>query len=154
MIFILFFPENRIWYFMQIVSIGGNLHEILNPVFWEKIREMIFLIFPRKQDLIFHANFRQFAWNIKSCFLRKIFQYIACWKFYPECKALNARLVKARTGLLRGEEKIGKLGSKGGLKILQKFEESIWQTPKLGSKLWTDCWYGTVEMVYGELWWN
>ena len=26
--FFMFFPENRIWHFMQIVSIGDNLHEI------------------------------------------------------------------------------------------------------------------------------
>ena len=36
MIFFLFFLENRIWHFMQIVSSGDNLHEISNPVFWEK----------------------------------------------------------------------------------------------------------------------
>ena len=36
MIFFLFFPENRIWHFMQIVSIGDNLHEMSNPVFWKK----------------------------------------------------------------------------------------------------------------------
>ena len=48
----IFFPENRIWHFMQIVSIGDNLHEMSNPVFWEK--------------------WRQFAWNVKSCFLGKI----------------------------------------------------------------------------------
>ena len=30
---VLFFPENRIWYFMQIVSIS-------KPVFWEKIRKI------------------------------------------------------------------------------------------------------------------
>ena len=36
MIFFLFFPENRIWHFMQIVSLGDNLHEMSNPVFWEK----------------------------------------------------------------------------------------------------------------------
>ena len=51
MILFLFFPENRIWHFMQIVR-------------------------------------RQFAWNVKSCFLgkiRKIFQNVCCWKFYPEC---------------------------------------------------------------------
>ena len=35
-IFFLFFPENRIWHFMQIVSNGDNLHEMSNPVFWEK----------------------------------------------------------------------------------------------------------------------
>ena len=29
----LFFPENRIWYFMQIVSSGDNLYEMSNPVF-------------------------------------------------------------------------------------------------------------------------
>ena len=36
MIFFLFFPENRIWHFMQIVSWGDNLHEMSNPVFWGK----------------------------------------------------------------------------------------------------------------------
>ena len=48
--------------------------------------------FPQKQDLIFHANCLQFAWNVKTCFLgkiRKIFQYIVCWKFYHECLALT-----------------------------------------------------------------
>ena len=32
----LFSPENRIWHFMQIVSNGDNLHEMSNPVLWEK----------------------------------------------------------------------------------------------------------------------
>ena len=32
-IIFLFFRENRFWHFMQIVSIGDNLHEISNPVF-------------------------------------------------------------------------------------------------------------------------
>ena len=32
----IFFLENRICYFMQIVSIGDNLHEMSNPVLWEK----------------------------------------------------------------------------------------------------------------------
>ena len=36
MIFFLFFLENRIWHFMQIVSIGDNLQEIPKPVFWKK----------------------------------------------------------------------------------------------------------------------
>ena len=35
-IFFLFFPENRIWHCMQIVSSGDNLHEMSDPVFWEK----------------------------------------------------------------------------------------------------------------------
>ena len=32
----LFFPENRLWYFMQIVSLEDNLHELPKPIFWEK----------------------------------------------------------------------------------------------------------------------
>ena len=32
----LFFPENRIWRFMQIVSTEDNLHEIQSPVLGEK----------------------------------------------------------------------------------------------------------------------
>ena len=30
------FPWNRIWHFIQIVFIGDNLHEMSNPVFFEK----------------------------------------------------------------------------------------------------------------------
>ena len=33
---VLFFTENRIWDFMQIVSIRNNVHEMSNPVFWWK----------------------------------------------------------------------------------------------------------------------
>ena len=35
-IFFLFYPENRLWHFMQIVSQGDNLHEMSKPIFWEK----------------------------------------------------------------------------------------------------------------------
>ena len=38
-IFFLIFPENMSWHFMQIVSIGDNLHEISNPVFLEKLEK-------------------------------------------------------------------------------------------------------------------
>ena len=38
-IFLLFFLENRIWHFMQIVSLGDNLHDVSNPVFLEKKKE-------------------------------------------------------------------------------------------------------------------
>ena len=34
--FFFFLPENRICQFMQIVSIGDNLHEMSKPVFWGK----------------------------------------------------------------------------------------------------------------------
>ena len=32
----IFFPEIRIWYYMQAVSSGDNLHEMSKPVFCEK----------------------------------------------------------------------------------------------------------------------
>ena len=32
---------------MQIVSIGDNLHEMSNPVFWEKIRKLFQYVLPR-----------------------------------------------------------------------------------------------------------
>ena len=35
-----FFPENRIQHFMQIVSVRHNVHEISNPVFLGKIRNI------------------------------------------------------------------------------------------------------------------
>ena len=38
-IFFLFFQENRFWHFMQIVSIGDNLHGMSKPVFWKKKRK-------------------------------------------------------------------------------------------------------------------
>ena len=39
-IYFLFFPENKICHFMQIVSNGDKLHAMSNPVFWEKIRKI------------------------------------------------------------------------------------------------------------------
>ena len=36
MIFFLFFLENRIWQFTQIVSTGDNWHEMSKPDFYEK----------------------------------------------------------------------------------------------------------------------
>ena len=36
-VFFLFFPENRLWNFMQIVF--NNLHEMSKPVFWENVRK-------------------------------------------------------------------------------------------------------------------
>ena len=45
-------------------------------IFWANPADdklmIFFLIFPRKQGLAFQANLRrQFAWNVKSCFLEK-----------------------------------------------------------------------------------
>ena len=39
-IFFSFFPENRIWHFMQIGSNGDNLHEVSDPSFLGKIRKI------------------------------------------------------------------------------------------------------------------
>ena len=67
-----------------------NLFHSLGKFNWRQIYAFLH-IFPRKQDLTFPENclcWRQFAWNVKSCFLgklRKIFQDVICWKFYPEC---------------------------------------------------------------------
>ena len=36
MIFFIVLPENRLWYFMQIVSKGYNAHVMSKPIFWEK----------------------------------------------------------------------------------------------------------------------
>ena len=43
MIFFLFFLENRIWHFLQIVSLGDNLHGVKSSYFpgkYEKIFKM------------------------------------------------------------------------------------------------------------------
>ena len=56
----------------------------------------IFLIFPRKLNLTVHADClcrRQFAWNVKVFFLgkiRKVFQNVVCWNYYPTCSGLNS----------------------------------------------------------------
>ena len=63
MLFFLFFPENRIWHFMQIVSLGDNLHEMSNPVFWEK--ETICM----KCQILFSGKNKK---NISKCRLLKI----------------------------------------------------------------------------------
>ena len=42
LVVLLFFPENRIWHFMQIVSLGDNLHEMSYPVSWEKKKKKKF----------------------------------------------------------------------------------------------------------------
>ena len=41
-----FFQEYRIWHFMQMGSIGDNLHEMSNCVFWEKIEKIGYFNLP------------------------------------------------------------------------------------------------------------
>ena len=43
-IFFSFLPENQFWHFMQIVSWGDSLHEILKSVFREKIRKISWIL--------------------------------------------------------------------------------------------------------------
>ena len=48
----------------------------------KKKKKYFFFIFPWTQD------WRQFAWNVKTCLLvkiRKLFQNVTCWNFYPAC---------------------------------------------------------------------
>ena len=60
--FFLFFPENRLWHFMQIVSIGDNLHEMSKPVFnGDNLHEMSKPVFWKKEKK-----------NISVCRLLKI----------------------------------------------------------------------------------
>ena len=64
---------------------------------------IFFLIFPSKLDLTIHANCllrRQFAWSVKSYFLgkiRKIFQNIVCWNFYPVFKVYSVQILSVNT---------------------------------------------------------
>ena len=56
-IFVIFFPENRIWHFMQIVSTGDNLHEMSDPVFWKKkIKESISLAYAELAKIVVRLN--------------------------------------------------------------------------------------------------
>ena len=36
MIVFLFFKDNRLWHFLQILSLGDNLYKMSKPTFWEK----------------------------------------------------------------------------------------------------------------------
>ena len=57
----------------------------------------LFSYFSQTQNLNVHANClhcRQFAWNVKTCFLgknRKIVWYVICWNFYKEYQVLRCR---------------------------------------------------------------
>ena len=37
--FFLFFPENRLWHFIQIVSLDDNLQEMSKLILWGKLRK-------------------------------------------------------------------------------------------------------------------
>ena len=55
----------------------------------------LFSYFSRKQDLTFHANclqWRQFAWNVKTCFLGKIKIFSKCHLLKVLPKVLNIKV--------------------------------------------------------------
>ena len=46
-----YFPENRLWNFMQIISKEDNLHEMSKPIFWKKKKEK------KKKEKCFKMSF-------------------------------------------------------------------------------------------------
>ena len=66
MILFLFFPENRIWRFMQIVSTGNNLHEMSKSVCWEK--EEKYFSMSSAENFSQHAN----VWNIECLIMVQV----------------------------------------------------------------------------------
>ena len=78
MIFFLFFPENRFWHFMQIVSIRDNLHEMSKPVqtialVKSGIQLNIFLHYENTPIQIYgkfyHQKIKIFRWKILIFFI-------------------------------------------------------------------------------------
>ena len=68
-IFLLFFPEYRVWHFMQIVSNEDYLHEMPNPVFGKDILNCCMLKFLPSMlsiNIILHFS----LYNITSCLTR------------------------------------------------------------------------------------
>ena len=90
MIVFLFFPENRIWHFMQIVSIGDNLHEISYPVIsciGDNCYEIYHILFPMSSAEHFTICAKRFnlillsAWVFLS-HMRELIQLP--WRFLPQ----------------------------------------------------------------------
>ena len=73
--FFLFFPENWIWQFLQIISIRDTLHDISNPVSWEKKKKKkknskchLLTILPRVLSVTLHYQnwivWENFRWKV------------------------------------------------------------------------------------------
>ena len=95
MIFFLFDQGNKFWHFMQIVSLGDNLHEMSKPVFWKKNR-------------------------------KKKFQYVVCWKFYPQCYALKFILQVETFFDKKNRQYFFFLPSQEIITLLYSLESSLW----------------------------
>ena len=51
-----------LWHFMQIVSLGDNLHEMSMPIFWKILRKNIFKYVP-VEIFTQHAKHLGTIWN-------------------------------------------------------------------------------------------
>ena len=101
------FIHYSFWSFFKWIRVMFWLIELLFTTLWANsaVNKLVtffqigdIFYFPRKQDLIFHANFLhwgQFAWNVKSTFLGKIFQNVVCCNFYP-VKDQASKIIKIR----------------------------------------------------------
>ena len=76
-------PSNRLWRSIHIFSLEDDLHEMSKSRNnWTKYCKI------SSADFFFTRLFvlrRQFAWNVKICFLgkaRKIFQNVVCWFYF------------------------------------------------------------------------
>ena len=101
--YFLIFPANRIWHFMQTVSIGDNLHEMSNPVSWEKIRKLF--ISPNIFcGYSFDKRVSMLSWRMEKIFiwiplLSRAMKYIS---HILQKQALNLETVKAHVRLQIG----------------------------------------------------
>ena len=67
-----------IWHFMQIVSIGDNLHEMSNSVIWENM----FLFFPENRIWYVMQTVSYFHEMSNPVFLgnmKNIIHFVVCW---------------------------------------------------------------------------
>ena len=75
--FFLFFPENKLWHFMQIVSWGDNLHEMSKAYFLgkkkkkkeKKIQNVCWSYFPSMLSIMMHTSKTVSLNHNRSCHL-------------------------------------------------------------------------------------
>ena len=94
-IFFLFFPENRIWHFMQIVSIGDNLHEMSNSVSRKNNKNINLLSAELAQRAVMCLRGLGILGRFSAIFTRQTtfdFCLLSC-KQYPFWKKVNSKRV-------------------------------------------------------------
>ena len=90
--FFLFFPENSIWPFMQIVYTGDNLHEMSNPVFWEKEEKYFSMSSAENFTQSWYWAHHMGTWCPHSCMTMQKVPYPT-----PLCPEMLARAVNTLT---------------------------------------------------------